>query len=94
MSLNVNQALAVGALYDSFQEFDKALKFYCSTTFQNFTKRSSHNLKTRDLHRETDEKQKELIERFKIKDAIFECIHSGNVKKNLNKRVLIEIRIH
>ena len=85
MSLNVNQALAVGALYDSFQEFDKALKFYCSTTFQNFTKRSSHNLKTRDLHRETDEKQKELIERFKIKEAIFECIHSGNVKKTLNK---------
>ena len=70
MSLNANRALAVGALYDSFQEFDDALKCYCSTTFQNFTKRSSHNLKASDLHRETEEKKKELIERFKIKDAI------------------------
>jgi hypothetical protein len=85
MSLNANQALAIGALYDSFQEFDDALKLYCSSTFQNFTKRSSHNLKTSDLHKETEEKKKELIERFKFKDANFECIHSGCVKKNLNK---------
>ena len=38
--------------------------------FQNFTTRSSHNLKTSDLHRETDEKK---------------FIHAGSVKKNLNK---------
>ena len=82
----MEKSIKLGEKFDSFDEFDRLFKTYCNQTHQNFLKRSSRFLKIEDIRIGTIEERELKKSMIIFKDIMYDCVHKGESRKNLEKK--------